>query len=245
MFEHYWINSHTKDGTIIRQLLNQIFSKHRSRESDIFDETMIIYYLINRNFRHEDLNEVLTTLNLEITKFIKVYCKNSFLKEFEEKNKFNNLYNQDGSKYRLLIQDEILWYQFFMFNYSEKIGKQLEAYSFLKVFFDRFIAHIMNCSGIDTRGKKNKPNINRYHTEGEIIKGLELIGIVSIDGESVSVMIENAHKLRNESPLNHASSEILEDSNIRYTDLSESKKDLLRIIDLCLFKFNQETNSES
>lgn len=132
-----------------------------------------------------------------------------------------------------------------MFNYSEKIGKQLEAYSFLKVFFDRSIGHIMNCSGIDTTGKKNKPNINRYHMEGQIIKGLKLIEIESIDGESVSVMIENAHKLRNESPLNHASSEILEDSNICYTDLSESKKDLLRIIDECLVKFNKGLHNVS
>lgn len=236
---------HTKDGTIIRQLLNQIFSKHRSSESDIFDETMIVYYLINRNFQHEDLSEVLTTLNPEITRFIKDYCKNSFLKEFEEKNKFNNLYDYFGQKYQLLLEDEIIWFQFFMFNYSEKLGKQLEAYSFLKVFFDRFIAHLMNCCGIDTSGDKNEPNIRRYYREGEIIKGLENIGIETIDGESVSEIIENAHSLRNESPLNHASSEILEDSNIRYTDLSKSKNDLLRIVDLCLTKSNEETNSES
>lgn len=236
---------HTKDGTIIRQLLNQIFSKHRSSESDIFDETMIVYYLINRNFQHEDLSEVLTTLNPEITKFIKDYCKNSFFKGFEEKNKFNNLYYQDGSKYRLLIQDEILWYQFFMFNYSEKIGKQLEAYSFLKVFFDRFIAHIMNCSGKDTRGKKNKPNINGYHTKAQITRGLETIGIESINGNSVSEMIKNAHDLRNESPLNHASSKILEDKKVRYTDLSKSKNDLLRIIDVCLVKFNKGSHNVS
>lgn len=226
----------TSDGTVIKNLLNQIFNNSHSNNGDIFDEAIIITYLINRRFKHEDLQKILEALNDGATKFIEDNCKISFFNKLEEKLTFNNLYDVKGKQYQLLISDKIIWFQFFMFNYYEKVGRYLESYSYLKVFFDRFIAYIMHCTGIDTCGNKNKPNINRYHKEKEIIKGLNLIKIESVNGESIKKIIEDAHNLRNESPVNHASSEILNHSHIRSTDLAQTKINLKQVIKLCLEK---------
>lgn len=223
----------TEDGAIIKQLLRQIFNRYRSCKSDVFDETIIIAYLINRNFCHKDLKKSLTALNNDVSKFIEKNCISSFFGEFEKNMKFNYLYKKDGKKYSL-FDDDILWMLFFMFNYSKKTGKQLEAYAFLKTFFDRFIAHIMNCSDIETCGKNNKPNFKKYFKDKTIINGLKQIGIVDINGVSIEQMLQKAHKLRNDSPLNHATSGIFRDTHIKTVELLESQTDLQLIIDTCL-----------
>ena len=131
-----------------------------------------------------------------------------------------------------------------MFNYYEKMGRYLESYAYLKVFFDRFIAHIMNCTGIDTSGSKNKPNINAYYKEAAIIKGLKSLGVESVHQEPIEDIIKKAHLLRNQNPINHSSSTILNSSHISSFELLESKESLIKIINLCLDRCNLKSNIE-
>lgn len=229
---------HTKESSIVKKLLSQIFSSCSDGQGDIFDEVIIISYLINTNFNHKDLKKNLAILNVGVANFIKKNCEISFFTNFEKNINYNNLYDHTGEPYTLLIEDEIIWFQFFMYNYSEKTGEKLESHPFLKSFFDRFIAHLMNCSGKETCGGTNKPNIRKYYSQNNISKGLESIGIVSIDGKSIIDVITKAHELRNRNPLNHASSEILEFEDMRFSELSESKKDLLKIVEICLDVFS-------
>lgn len=224
----------TSDGEIIKSLLSQIFKKYHSRCNDIFDEVIVISYLTNRNFVHADLREILSVLNENLLNFIETNCKKSFFENFEDSIKYNNLYDSNSDQYKLLITDEIIWFQFFMFKYTEKIGRQLESHSYLKVFFDRLIAHIMNCTGIETCGKRNKPNINKYHAHNVVKKDLKKLGITVVNYEPIEDIIQKAHDLRNSNPVNHASSEMLKDDQISLHDLFENKLNLLKIIDTCL-----------
>lgn len=239
----------TSDGVIIKSLLNKIFDKHNSNNIDIFDEAIIISYLINRSFTHIDLRKALLVINDGVSNFIEYNCRSSFFKNFEDEIKYNNLYSSNEQNYYLLIEDKIIWFQFFMFNYYEKMGRYLESYAYLKVFFDRFIAHIMNCTGIDTSGSKNKPNINAYYKEAAIIKGLKSLGVESVHVESVHQepiedIIKKAHLLRNQNPINHSSSTILNSSHISSFELLESKESLIKIINLCLDRCNLKSNIE-
>lgn len=234
----------TSDGVIIKSLLNKIFDKHNSNNIDIFDEAIIISYLINRSFTHIDLRKALLVINDGVSNFIEYNCRSSFFKNFEDEIKYNNLYSSNEQNYYLLIEDKIIWFQFFMFNYYEKMGRYLESYAYLKVFFDRFIAHIMNCTGIDTSGNKNKPNINAYYKEAAIIKGLKSLGVESVHQESSEDIIKKAHLLRNQNPINHSSSTILNSSHISSFELLESKESLIKIINLCLDRCNLKSNIE-
>lgn len=222
----------TFDEKIIRELIDQIIIKHWFEHTDIFDESMVISFLINKNFHYSEFTEVDSILSQNLLTFIQRYCTTSFFKGFEGDIRYNNLHNFKNEKYDLLIKDQIIWFQFFMFKYFDKANRTLESYSYLKVFFDRFVAHIMYCKGYDQDSKY--PNINKYHKVGIIERSIVSLGVSSAGNKTIKEIMQETSDLRNGNPVNHASSEILNSIHISSSEINESTNDLLLVIDLLL-----------
>lgn len=225
----------TEDSNIIRTLLKKIFISYQNDSNDYFDELILSEYLLNMNFEHEDLRKILSTFNISLSNYIKNYCANSML-DTVYKEKAEKIYPDDrGGEYTLLLEDHKLNFMYLMHKYYSSQNSILEAYAYYRNYFDRFIAHTMNCLGIEPAknsktnlNKKSKPNFNLFYKEVEVKKYLHKIGIDEFDDK-----LKEAFDLRNKNPVNHSSAEILDDNEIRTSDYEKALNNLQLIIDSC------------
>lgn len=217
----------TKNSRIIKNLLNQIFISYREGNYDYYDELILTEYLLSRSFKHADLGNILITVNPNVANFIKKYCMSSFVDTIQTETKSKIYIDNCGLKYMQLLEDTKLNFMYLMHKHHSIQNSMLESFAYYKNYFDRFIAHTMNCLGEEST-KKRKPNFKMFYKEQTILLYLNKVGIEKFDKE-----VSKAFELRNKNPVSHGSAEILEDIGIRTSDYENVTDKLREVISTC------------
>ena len=202
----------TKSSRAIRGFLNQLFERHRLHRWNSYDTTIVISYLIQSEFRHIDLLNILSNQHPSLYSYYLHHCKNSTIHCFESwrENKLREMIAQDTKAY----------YLYFMHLCEMKRTNYMAAFAYYKNFFDRVTADLDFAADNDL--SLRRPNYNKFYRQGALISFYAGV----CDSESV---IKHAHELRNANPLSHASSQLL-DRNDTSEDLQKSIKALSELI---------------
>lgn len=202
----------TKNDKAIRTFLNQLFRKNRLDKWNSYDTTIAISYLIQSEFRHIDLLNILSDRHPDLYRYYFYHCKSSTIHCFDSwrVKKLGEIIAQDSKAH----------YLYFMYLCEMKRANYMAAFAYYKNYFDRVTADLDFEAGNDSKLKR--PNYNMFYKEGMLIR-------FYADIDNSKIVIENAHKLRNANPLSHASSQLL-DSNDTSEDLCKSIKALSRLI---------------
>lgn len=203
----------TQSSTTIKALLNQLFQRNRKKLWNSYDTAIAISYLIQSEFKHIDLLEVLDENCPELKKYYDYCCQQPFLR---------TVVNEKLNIYREIIGDDWkAYFLYFMYWTEKRKNNTLAEYAYFKNFFDRITADMAFRYKYDLQCKA--PNYKLFYKEKEHIK---LYACVA----NSKVILEKAHKLRNENPLSHASAGLIE-STSSTQQLKECIKDLWQLID--------------
>lgn len=202
----------TKSDKAIKGFLNQLFKRNRTDKWNSYDTTIAISYLIQSNFRHIDLLEILSQQHPELYRYYYHNCKSSFLNCFtpERVNKLSEVIAKDNKAH----------YLYFMHLCEIKRENYMAAFAYFKNFFDRVTADLDFTYNRDPRTKK--PNYKGFYKENTFISFYSEID----DSEAI---IKKAHELRNANPLSHSSSELI-DSESTTDDLKQNINNLTKLI---------------
>lgn len=196
----------TKSERLIKLLLFKLFT---NAKIDAFDISIGLHYLISRNFKHKDLRDKISKADLNIIKFINLYCRNNFLHVFnnKEQNLLINLLIKNEFNFN---DDSKVWYIFFMYKYHMKNNDILEAFGYYKTYFDRMTSLLMFYREIANR--KNKPHYSKHHDKNKTIADYRKLNEEYFVKNNIDVLLGKLYKLRNFNPINHATAQIVEDS---------------------------------
>ena len=202
----------TKNSVAIKSFLNQLFKKNRLDKWNSYDTTIAISYLIQSEFRHIDLLNILYTRHRELYRYYFYHCKASTISCFDswKIKKLGEIISHDSKAH----------YLYFMYLCEMKRENYMAAFAYYKNYFDRVTADLDFYEGKDSNLKS--PNYKKFYREGVLKSFYEHV-------DNSKTIIENAHKLRNSNPLSHASSQLL-DSNETSKELCKSIKDLSQLI---------------
>ena len=202
----------TKSDVAIKLLLCQLFEVNRNGKWNSYYTTIAIAYLVQRGFKHSDLLDIIKKQNLELYDYYKINCKGSFVKVFKEE-KVNRLadYIKDDNKAK---------YLYFMYWCEKSKHNYMAAFAFYKNFFDRVTAD-MDFIVNQSKGLK-RPNYKGFYKKGAFKDFYK-----TIDGNQD--IIDMAHDLRNENPISHSSSALLDNNNTSQ-ELNKSINDLSYLI---------------
>jgi len=203
----------TKSKFAIKALLNQLFQRHRKGLWNSYDTLIAISYLIQSEFKHIDLLKILIDNENNLKDYYYHYCKSSFLPllKHEKNNNYLKIINDDWKAYFL----------YFMHLVEKKRNNALAEYAFYKTFFDRITADL--AFYYEELHNSKKPNYKAYYKKNTIKKFYEEIA----DSKEI---IERAHDLRNENPLSHSSSHLIDKTSTSQS-LKKSIVDLQFLID--------------
>jgi hypothetical protein len=215
----------TKNGRAIRSLLNSLFKRSRNNPWNTYDTSIAVHYLIQRGFEHSDLINILGENESDLKKFYDYFCKNSFMKIFE--NKLNKVINKSipiitGK------EKKKTYFLYLMYKAEKEKNNTLSEFNFFKNYFDRVTAHLEFKYSSE---KLKKPNFRKFYKEQELCKFYNCI-------DCSKAVLEKAHNIRNANPLSHASAELLE----KYTteEIKRNIEDLNGLIE-CYIE-NKENN---
>lgn len=204
----------THNGELIKSTLRLLFAQKRMGMWNYYDSALVITYLLQRSFHHEDLMRLIDLELPQLTYYSNNFCEKSFMYTLKmEKSDFHNIS-------KIIGEDQKVSYLYFMYKCEESLGNFMEAFAYFKNFFDRVTADIC-CR------HKNKIEYGTYYKEGKQHAIYSKFDDRSIDGKSP--IIHNTMVLRNHNPLAHASSELLDD-NSSTTQLEQAQKDLWRLL---------------
>ncbi len=215
----------TGDGCLVKKMLNQVFKNYRNGNQNKYDELIIIEYLIQRGFKHADLIAKITESSPELSKYITTFCvRKSLIELINEENKAKSLYNSKGDA-TVYGKDSILHFMMLMFIYNRQQGNLMIAHSFLKSYFDRYVAIVALILG--ESGKRNgKPDYKKYYKDAEHKKLLNICDL----SENVAT-IDALSKLRNTNPVNHSSAEMLNQEQIYMADYQQNISDVIQLME--------------
>ena len=208
---------------IIKAMLNELFKRSRMSKWNSYCTTIAITYLLNSQFRHIDLLNVLKSNDYRLYQFYENNCKRSF-------SYYIN--NQNNREICFAIGDD--WracYLFFMYQVEKRKNNNLSMYAFYKNYFDRVTADI---DYVEKRKKGDvikKPDYKNFYKEAQLKRFYN-----KIPGSDSIIHI--AHEVRNSNPISHASASLLDEG-------SHSKKIRKTIDDLnCILQqyFDQMEN---
>lgn len=203
----------TKSDTAIKALLNKLFQHNRAGKWNSYDTTIAISYLIQSQFQHIDLLDVIYQHNRALYKYYYYFCKATFVATLTNKTSI--------AIGKLVGTDEKVYYLYCMYFVEESRGNHLAAYAYYKNHFDRLSAHLAFRSGID-KGNKRSPNYKGFYDE-KVLKKL-YAGLADSDA-----IIRQAHRIRNANPLSHSSAELVDNDNST-SDLQQTIKGLDKLI---------------
>lgn len=215
----------TKNGRAIRSLLNSLFKRSRNNHWNTYDTSIAVHYLIQRGFEHSDLINILGENESDLKNFYDYFCKNSFMKIFE--NKLNKVINKLIS----IItgkEKKKTYFLYLMYKAEKEKNNTLSEFNFFKNYFDRVTAHLEFKYSSE---KLKNPNFRKFYKEQELCKFYNCI-------DCSKDVLEKAHNIRNANPLSHASAELLE----KYTteEIKRNIEDLNGLIE-CYIE-NKENN---
>ena len=203
----------TQSTSAIKALLNQLFRRNRAVLWNSYDTITAISYLIQSEFRHIDLIDVLCQNNQPLKEYYQYFCSSSFA------NRFNN--RRINSYCDIIGADWKANFLYFMFLVEQSKHNNLAKFAFYKNFFDRFTADLAFTTKYEANAKR--PNYNRFYKEGEHKRFYSSI-------PNADSVIETAHKLRNANPLSHASAGLI-DKDSTSSDLDDSIENMGKLID--------------
>ncbi|WP_312499083.1 AbiA family abortive infection protein [Enterococcus sp.] len=214
----------TGNGCLVKKMLNQVFKNYRNSNQNKYDELIIIEYLIQRGFKHDDLIAKITESSPELSKYITTFCvRKSLIELITEEKKAKSLYNSKGDA-TVYGEDSILHFMMLMFIYNRQQGNLMIAHSFLKSYFDRYVAIVALILG--ESGKRNgKPDYKKYYKDAEHKKLLNICDL----SENVAT-IDALSKLRNTNPVNHSSAEMLNQEQIYMADYQQNISDVIQLM---------------
>lgn len=203
----------TQSTSAIKALLNQLFQRNRTGLWNSYDTITAISYLIQSEFRHNDLISVLCQNNQPLEEYYQYFCSSSFANRFINR-RINSYCDIIGADWKAN-------FLYFMFLVEQSKHNNLSKFAFYKNFFDRFTADLAFTTKYEPDAKR--PNYNRFYKEPEHKRFYSSI----TDADSV---IKTAYKLRNANPLSHASAELI-DKDSTSNDLDDSIEDMGKLID--------------
>lgn len=199
-----------KSDKAVKRVLNRLFERHRQSMWNSNDTTIAIAYLLHSGFKHIDLLGVINSESPKLYKYYQRYCIEGFSLIVGEKNHLRCL---------VVGNDWITNYLYFMYISRSENSNAFEAFAFYKSFFDRITTDIAFVVGVE----KKKSNFEKYYRE----KDLKAFYSSVSNSETI---IEQAHKLRNMNPINHASAGVIEKSE-RMNELSSCAKKMEKLLD--------------
>jgi AbiA family abortive infection protein len=191
----------TRDENLIKTMLSKLFNANRKDIWDIYDTTIAITYLIQREFRHNDLLKVLKTRESNVYKYYQYFCENSFFKSIE------TFFHEPDALVCFSKTDNKLFFFYLLFCIELKKKNHLSAFAFYKNFFDRISAHIGHFITNGNNRTKKKPNYNGYYEKKKLQRLYSNI-------DKSEGIIEKAHKIRNTSPISHSSAELIDNNTM-------------------------------
>lgn len=224
----------TGDSHVIKSLLNNIFTSFNKHNNDLIDEILSIEYLVQRNFKNNDLIKIVKNTNPNLVEYIEKFQINGLITQLRKEKKM--YYTPENKIYSDLDNDPYINFLFFRYKYFESLGQTLESFAYFKNYFDRFLAHATFCLGID---KGKRPNYNKYYKEAEIRKELEKLKL-SFNNNEIDNIIHTAHNIRNSNPVSHASAQLIKDSNLSKDEIFDSIQKLKIIIEEILVLLQDE-----
>lgn len=202
----------TKDTIAIKSLLNQLFTRNRNGMWNSYDTSIAISYLIQSEFRHIDLLNILARNNSGLQQYYSNYCKSSFLLIFR---------NYQISEYvKIIGSDWKAYFLYFMFWAEKDRHNTLAEFAYYKNFFDRFTADMAFYYELNPHGK---PDYKAFYKESQLKNFYSEI-------ENSRKIIQKAHKLRNANPLSHSSAELI-DRTSTTSDLKDCIKKMNYLIE--------------
>ncbi len=199
----------TRDSEAIKSLLNQLFIRNRENLWNSYDTIIAISYLIQRQFMHTDLIDVLGMRNNLLKFYYNNFCINSFLKLFDNKVR-NNIIDIIGSDWKM-------YFFYFMYIVEKNKNNTLSKFAFFKNFFDRMTARFDYYVN-----PKKRPGYKNFFKE-KVLKSF----YSKINGSAK--IIEDAHILRNSNPISHASGELIDKDTSSY-EIDNNIKDLFGLL---------------
>lgn len=203
----------TQSTSAIKALLNQLFRRNRAGLWNSYDTITAISYLIQSEFRHIDLIDVLCQNSQPLEEYYQYFCNGSFVNEFNNR-RINSYCNIIGTDWKAN-------FLYFMYLAEQSKHNNLAKFAFYKNFFDRFTADLAFVTKYESDAKK--PNYKRFYREPEHKKFYSSIPYAD-------KTIEVAHKLRNSNPLSHASAGLI-DMDSTSSDLNDSIEEMGKLVD--------------
>lgn len=199
----------TQDGELIKYTLSLIFDRKRSGVWNYYDSALVIMYLLQRNFCHDDLKRIVELKLPQLSYYSENFCEKSFLKSLDaEDSNFHNISQMTAG-------DQKVSYLYFMYKCEESLGNFMESFAYFKSFFDRVTA--------DIRCRHNETiKYDKYYSKPKLLN----IYSKYYNGEDIII---HTMDLRNQNPLAHASSELLDDTSST-TQLEQAQKDLWELL---------------
>lgn len=180
----------------IKNLLNHLFQRHRRSNWNSYDTTIAITYLIQSEFRHIDLLNILKVECAALYSYYKANCRNSFMLHYG---------NSSHDRYIGIIgQDWKTYYLYFMYLIEQSRHNNLSAFAFYKNYFDRMTAHLAYITNFDPSDKK--PNFKKFYKDNMIKRVYATI-------PDSAALIDTAHSLRNANPISHSSAGLIDKNN--------------------------------
>ena len=136
-----------------RAVLSQLFNRHRNGKWNSYDTATAISYLIQREFCHGDLINVLENRCPRLYQYYILYCNDSFINCFRA---------TDTNTYiKVIDRDWKTYYLYFMYCIETYKHNNLSAFAFFKNYFDRITAHLAYQTKFEPDLKK--PNYKNFY----------------------------------------------------------------------------------
>lgn len=214
----------TKNRELIKKMLNQIFENYREGRQTKYDELIIVEYLIQRGLKHKELISKLNESNVEVGEYIETFCSSKSMTELLSDERNNKIVFDTNGNSKIYDEDTILHFMMLMFSFYRQQNNIMVAHSFLKSYFDRYVAIVSLFKG--EVGKKNgMPDYKKYYKVQEQKNFLKRCNL-----DKYQKIVENLHNSRNKNPLNHSSAEMLNQNQIYAAEYKKNISDVIMLI---------------
>lgn len=205
----------TESDRVIKLFLKKLFERNKTESWNSCDTAIAINYLLLRKFKNSDLLDIIKKRSGALYIYYTDFCKNSWCMPCCT-TKLENFMN-------VLHNDHKTYYLYLMYLFEMDNKNILAAFAYFKNFFDRVTAHIdfeLNKDNVKN-DKFKKPNYKGFYKEKHFINFYK--GIANIEK-----IITEAHKIRNENPITHSSSNLL--NNGKNSQEIKSNIDELKLV---------------
>lgn len=196
----------TRDEALIKNLLNNLFRSARAGTWSGLDSLIALTYLQQRSMANQDLINCLKEVEPGLAKYCIEYCKADFTTLFP---------TEEEAKIILILHgDEKSKTQYIFSLFHSASGNELESAAYYRSFFDRFTSFVNS----RVLGRRHK----WLYKTSDLMKVYEQVN-------SSKDIINAAEKMRQDNPLIHASSKVIDSPSYK-DDLVQMKRSLRKLI---------------